>query len=339
LHFVLRDLVPQGFLGRAVPARHIDFGFPSHLRDWNNDQVVSFLCRRGEDCIGNLMLGEESLHRFLRQPDATILEASRREHEYPRLANKVLAGTPHGSLAGGEHPKFTTAVRQGNSLRHVLVKFSPEGTGPLAQRWSDLLVCEHVATRVLNRAGLTSTLSELHASGGRTFIESPRFDRAGLRGRIGVVSLAALSKGFPGIGATWPSATLALSRLGIVSTRDAEIVRRIWTFGRLIANPDMHFGNLSFHLTFEGEMPLAPVYDMLPMLYAPTAGDVVVTREFEVPMPSSENLDIWETMVSLAESYWREVADHPRLSAGFAAIANANAAKVARARRVVKPAR
>jgi hypothetical protein len=125
----------------------------------------------------------------------------------------------------------------------------------------------------------------------------------------------------------------------LVTQMDVEIVRRLWTFGRLIANTDMHPGNLSFHFQLEGEMPLAPVYDMLPMLYAPTAGDVVVTREFEVPLPSSENLDIWDTMVSLAESYWREVADHPRLSAGFAAIANANAAKVARARRVAKPVR
>lgn len=334
LPFILRDLVPQGFVGKSVPTRHADLGFPPHLRDWNSDQMISFLCQRGVDCMGNLMLGEASLQRFVEQPDPAILEASRREHEYPRLANEALAGTPQGSLAGGAHPKFTTIVRQGNSVRPVLVKFSPLESGAVAQRWSDLLVCEHVATRVLNRAGLTNSTTELHVSGGRTFIESPRFDRTGTRGRIAVISLAALSAAFPWSAATWPSAVYALSRLGVVSARDAETVRRLWTFGRLIANTDMHFGNLSFHLDLTGPMPLAPIYDMLPMLYAPVAGEVVMTREFEVPPPTNESLDIWESMVALAEDYWHEVADHPQLSAGFAAIANANATKVARARRL-----
>jgi hypothetical protein len=341
LPFYLQDLIPQGFLGRTVPTRFPELSLPARITDWNDDQVLTYLCRRGEDSIGNLILGEESLQRFLQKSggEPHSIEASRREGEYPRLAREAIAGTVPGSSAGGEHPKFTASLRQGNTLRHVLVKFSPEGTGAFEQRWRDLLVCEHVATRVLHRAGLTSTSTDLLVSGGRTFVESTRFDRIGVHGRVGLISLAALSNEFIGKREMWPSATATLSRMNLVTQIDAEVVRRLWTFGRLISNTDMHFGNLSFHFQTEGTMPLAPVYDMLPMLYAPTAGDVVVTREFELPLPSSENLDIWETMVSLAESYWREVADHPLLSAGFAAIANANAGKVARARRVAMRAR
>jgi hypothetical protein len=339
--FYLQDLIPQGFLGRLVPMRFPELSLPTRISDWNDDHVLTYLCQRGEDVVGNLILGEESLQRFLKKSagEPPSINTSRRKDDYPQLARQAVAGTVHGSSAGGEHPKFTTSLAQGSGLRHVLVKFSPEGTGAPAQRWRDLVVCEHIATRVLQRAGLTSTSTDLLASGERTFVESVRFDRTGARGRIGLISLAALSNEFLGVRDTWPGLTSKLSKLGLVSQVDTEVVRRLWTFGRLIGNTDMHPGNLSFHFQLERPLPLAPVYDMLPMLYAPTAGDVVSAREFEMPLPSSESLDIWESMASLAESYWREVADHPQLSSGFAAIANENAGKLARARRGVMPVR
>jgi len=51
----------------------------------------------------------------------------------------------------------------GRSIRHVLVKFSPGGTDALSRRWADLLVSEHLATRALRRAELTSATTELLA--------------------------------------------------------------------------------------------------------------------------------------------------------------------------------
>jgi hypothetical protein len=209
------------------------------------------------------------------------------------------------------------------------VKFSSAGTDRVAQRWSDLLVSEHLATQVLYDAGLTPTTTALLTGARRTFLESQRFDRQGEHGRRGLVSLAALSNEYLGSRDDWVTTTAGLARLGLISLEDARTVRRLATFGRLIANTDMHFGNLSFHLSFDSSPSLAPVYDMLPMLYAPTAGQVVVPREFNPPLPTDANLDIWKETSKLAVEYWNRVSSHPLTSGDFAAIARPSAERVA----------
>jgi hypothetical protein len=331
LPFFLQDMIPQGFVGRTVPRRFPELGLPERITDWNDDHVLAYLCQRGEDCIGNLMLGDESLRRFLQHSttEGASIDSDARAIEYPVLASAAIAGTVAGSSAGGEHPKFTAAVRQGATLRQVLVKFSPGGSDKVAQRWADLLICEHIATRVLHGAGLTSITADLLQSEGRTFLEIERFDRTGERGRTGLVSLAALANEHLGTRETWTRATASLAALGVISRDDAEKVRRLATFGQLIANTDMHFGNLSFHFAFDRAPQLAPVYDMLPMLYAPLAGDVVPEREFEPPLPTASNLDIWPGMLELAQAYWREVANHPALSEAFSSRAERNAKSLA----------
>ncbi len=336
LPFFLQDLIPQGFIGRTVPRRFRELGLPERITDWNDDHVLAYLSQRGEDCVGNLMLGDESLQRFLKQFGAAqpLIDFKARAREYPALADAAIAGTVAGSSAGGEHPKFTTSIRQGRATRHVLVKFSPGGNDRVAQRWADLLTCEHVATHVLNRASLTPATTELLVSGGRTFLEAERFDRTGVRGRTGLVSLAALANEYLGRRDTWISATGSLAKLGVISRADAETVRRIATFGQLIANTDMHFGNLSFRLSFDAPLTLAPVYDMLPMLYAPLAGGVLADQKFEPPLPTGDNLDIWKEMVEIAQGYWLEVANHEALSAGFSAQAKRNADRMAEAKKL-----
>jgi hypothetical protein len=334
LPFFLQDLVPQGFIGRTIPHRFPELGLPQRIVDWNDDQVLAYLSQRGEDCIGDLILGDESLARFLKPQDAgqAVVESKTRAREYSALADAAIAGEIAGSLAGGEHPKFTASVRQGRALRHVLVKFSPGGKDRVAQRWADLLVCEHLATRVLYRAGLTSAATELVKSGDRVFLEAERFDRTGARGRTGLISLAALANEHLGRRDSWTTATANLAKLGVVARADAETVRRRATFGRLIANTDMHFGNLSFRLSFDGPLALAPVYDMLPMFYAPLSGGALPSAQFEPPPPTGENLDIWNDILAIAAAYWREVAEHEWISAEFRIQAKRNADRVDAAR-------
>ncbi|SFD81663.1 hypothetical protein SAMN05216563_101340 [Phytobacter palmae] len=43
---------------------------------------------------------------------------------------------------------------------------------------------------------------------------------------------------------------------------------KVWAFGRLIANSDMHAGKRSFYVSAPPTQ-MAPVYDMLPMSFAP----------------------------------------------------------------------
>jgi hypothetical protein len=334
LPYFLQDLWPQGFIGRTVSRRYPELGLPERISDWNDAHVLTYLCRRGEDCIGNLIVGDESLQRFLRQfhPARSLLNPNHREREYPKLAAAAIAGTAPGSSAGGEHPKFTTSLRSGRSIRHVLVKFSPGGTDALSRRWADLLVSEHLATRALRRAELTSATTELLAIDGRIFLETDRFDRTGVRGRVGIVSLAAVADHYLGRRDNWISAAASLARIGQISAADQQVILRVATFGQLIGNTDMHFGNLSFFFSVGTPLSLAPIYDMLPMLYAPLAGDQLPDRPFEAPLPSADTLHIWGEIADLAARYWNDVASHELVSKEFSEMAMRNAARVTEAR-------
>jgi hypothetical protein len=336
--FFLQDLWPQGFMGRSVPKRFPELGVPERIAEWNERHLLTYLTRRGEDPIGNLFVGDESLQRYLQHAQAGQMHVDRndRTHQYPALADLAVAGMPPGSCAGGQHPKFTTALRTNDEWRHVLVKFSPLTTDRMAQRWSDLLIAEHIAGKALNLLGVRATATELVVAGNRMFLESERFDRMGQRGRIGVVSLTAIADHYIGRRDNWIAASHSLKSIGKISSQDFETIRRAATFGQLIGNTDMHFGNLSFHFSFGRPLSLAPIYDMLPMIYAPLIADESPDREFEPPLPAASNLDIWRSIAELAEAYWRAVGSHELISKEFSAQAATNAQRVAKLKMSVR---
>ena len=74
LPFFLQDLIPQGFLGRTVPHRFPELALPERVTDWNDEHVLTYLCRRSEDCIGDLLAGDESLQRFLKHAACHALD-------------------------------------------------------------------------------------------------------------------------------------------------------------------------------------------------------------------------------------------------------------------------
>lgn len=331
LPYFLQDLWPQGFIGRTVPRRFPELALPERITDWNDNHVLTYLSQRGEDCIGNLVVGDESLRRYLREfhPAREFQTSNQRAREYPKLATAAIAGTAPGSSAGGEHPKFTTSLQIGRRVRHVLVKFSPTGGDAVSRRWADLLISEHLAIQTLRHAQLTSASTELLHIDGRTFLEADRFDRTGARGRVGVVSLGAVADHFLGRRDNWISAAAALARSRRISPRDEDLIRRLTTFGQLIGNTDMHYGNLSFFFSLGAPLALAPVYDMLPMLYAPITGDQLPPRKFEPPLPTADTLQIWAAMVDLATQYWHDVASHDLVSSEFAGLAKHNGEQLA----------
>lgn len=93
-------------------------------------------------------------------------------------------------------------------------------------------------------------------------------------------------------------------------------VRVVFAFGGLIANTDRHFGNLAFFDTYDGHFGLAPIYDMLPMPFAPEH-DQIFARVFSPPVPTSDTLHAWARARALAEDYWRQLAGDARISAEF----------------------
>lgn len=317
LPYYLQDARPGGFLGRAVPAAYPELRLPARVVDWTDAHVLTYLVRRGSENPGDLILGTEALDRYLAGTHGPpLVAAADRMHAYPALADAAMAGAPPGSSAHGEHPKFIVCIAEDDSRTHMLVKFSPPRTTAVGQRWADLLIAEHEAHRVLEEHGVHACVSRLIENGARLFLECERFDRVGLAGRRGVVSLFALDVSLYGRLDNWTASSQRLLQDSLLSPEDAARIRLLDTFGNLIANTDRHFGNITLFDTYEGPLELAPAYDMLPMLFAPQ-NDQIIERAFAPAPPTAASLPVWSEARALAETYWARLAQHERLSASF----------------------
>jgi hypothetical protein len=310
----IEDMRPQGYIGRGFPARYPELGLPGRIRDWSDDHQLIALAMRGEDCVGNLIIGTDSLNRFLaRQPQPYT------RSNYPNLASGALAGQP-GSSAGGEHPKFAVNCEG----RHLLVKFAT-GDGAAADRWRDLLVCEHLALEVLREASVPTPHSEWFDLGGSRYLELERFDRVGRQGRRGVISLFAINgHHLDPTFDNWSGASQRILQEPSLRMDPEHAERMVWldTFGELIGNTDRHFGNLSFFAEEARELGLTPtpVYDMLPMVFAPTDGNLV-ERQFAPGPPTALNVHLWHEVARHALKYWSRLCEEDGLSTGFRSIA------------------
>ena len=316
LAWFLADMRPQGFIGRTFAQAHPELALAANPDHWNDDDVLKALCVAGEDLPGNLVVGAASLDRLHALAPA-IAQAS----DYPALADAALKGAVPGSSAGGEQPKFC-AVNEG---RAVIVKFSAARSAPADQRWRDLLVCEHLALQTLAGHGVAAAASRIVMDAGRCFLEVERFDRT-KQGRVGMVSLMAYDAQYVGRMDNWAAAATRLAERGLMRDDDADTLRFLEAFGRLIGNTDRHYGNISL-LIERGKWRLAPAYDMLPMIYAPVAGELV-ERDFDpgALAPAADTLAAWKEARLLARDYWQAVAGDKRISAGFRRLAQGHAA-------------
>ncbi len=327
LPWFVADLYPDGFVGRAfVRQSHEELGLPPRGADWNADHVLSALARRGEDTMGNLVIGRESIERYFRM--ARELPAPIREEaiaeSYPRFAQEAIDGQPAGSSAGGEQPKFTAIIERSGTVRNVLVKFSPPVGTAEGRRWADLLICEHHALEVVKNAGISAAQSTIIETGGRVFLEVIRFDRTGLLGRLPIISLRAIDNEFYGFQDNWVNAANRMASDGRLSTRDAGALRWLSVFGSLIGNNDQHFGNVSLIMLDSSRLyRLAPAYDVLPMAYRPVDG-ALPSRPLTVPavVPGAPNE--WSSALESAGQFWNRATSDPRISEEFRAICSMN---------------
>lgn len=318
--YYLQDQRPGGFLGRAVPQRYPELGLPQRVIDWTDSHYLRYLTQRGADTVGDLILGDAAFNEYLEQQRRRVaIAADARAERYPQLATEVLAGGLPGSSAHGEHPKFATLLADAAGPRHVIVKFSPPITAAVGQRWSDLLIAEHRAHQALEQAGLPAARSRIFQFAERTYLEVDRFDRSGLEGRMGVTSLLSIDTTLYGKLDNWISSATRLHSDRRIADGTLEQVRLVATFGELIANTDRHFGNLACNDRYDGKFELAPVYDMLPMLYKPEH-DQIVEREFAPSSPTTNTMQAYGKARALAERYWQRCAQDERISREFRAI-------------------
>jgi len=320
--FFLGDLRPQGFLGRLIAGRISRLLLlPEDPRRWSDDDVLVHLHSAGEDLPGNLVLGENALRRALAGaadlPAGRAIAEGNREEFYPSQAVEVSQNLP-GSSAGGEQPKFLATLRMNDGGYHpVIVKFTAPMEQETGRRWADLLACEFHAHEVLAEAGLANPGARLLDAGGRRFLEIPRFDRIGSSGRLGVVSLDALSAASVGLARDWNTAAGELHRRGLIASGSLASIQRLQAFGELIGNSDMHAGNLAFFLGETLPLQVTPSYDMLPMQWAPGPQGEIIDRPFAPAPPAPSLLEPWREAAAMAEDFWERVAGDAGISPDF----------------------
>ena len=264
----LTPVRPDGFVMRDANGQaSYHEGLPADVRHWSDADALRALLLYGGNAVGNVLLGDLARDRFV-NASAPVATAT---HHYPRLAVEALTAGEAWSSAGGEQPKFCTWSDRG----HVLVKFSVAEDNPIATRWRDLLLAEHLALQALAAAGVSTAASLVVDVGVQRFLELDRFDRAGAFGRRALLSLAALDGEFVGNQtAPWPVVTAELARQKVITAQAHAGATLLYAFGSLIGNTDMHAGNLSFVSDQGRPYALSPAYDMLPMAFSPTAGGV-----------------------------------------------------------------
>ena len=176
---------PDGFLGAVLAKRVAALGLPDDPRAWTDDQALLAMATAGEDLPGDLVVGDESARRYYawRAGEVETIARDARPKRYAALADEAIRGVVPGPVVAGEQPKFGAVVATGSGPAHVLVKFSPSEYSPVARRWCDLLVCEHLALEALRTHGVPTVASEILEGGSRVFLETTRFDRVGLYGR------------------------------------------------------------------------------------------------------------------------------------------------------------
>jgi hypothetical protein len=318
--YLLQDQRPGGFLGRAIPQRFPQLHAPLRVQDWTDEHYLCYLTAYGSDVVGDLILGRAALDDYLLQQSQLVpRDAGQRDKFFPELAEQSMHGGVPGSSAQGEHPKFAVTLAEQGEVRHALVKFSPPVDTKVGRRWSDLLIAEHLALEALRTVGVSSATSRIHQIETRTYLEVDRFDRVGLTGRVGVTSLWAIDTGFYGALDNWIDAARRLHQERRIDLQTLDEIRLISSFADLIANTDKHFGNLAFYDSYDGRFRLTPVYDMLPMLFAPVH-DQLIARIYTPADPTSDTLNVWGRARALAEEYWRTLASEVRISAEFRGI-------------------
>ena len=311
----LVDAQPSGFLGQHFAAVHADLRLPARLIDWSDHHILLAMSRRGEDLPGDLIIGDETFARW-----QTLAIPPTTRNDYPALAEATIAGHPPRSSAGGERPKFGAFV----DGRHVLVKFAARGDTrdtAVARRWCDLLVLEALALEVVSSRGMPAARTAIIETDSHCFLESERFDRVGLRGRVGVLSLAAVQDDPAD---PWARSAVLLRNSGRLSDEDARRLQWLDAFGAFIANTDRHPYNVLF-FNDGGTLRLAPAFDQVSMLYAPTGDGQVAPRTFALPLATADTLDAWDDARAAAREFWQRASNDARLSEDVRTFSAANA--------------
>lgn len=301
----IADLFPAGYMNAESTA--------------DEAERVRWLAEAGEDLPGNLIVGEQSLARFLAlDPPNRSLDA------LPELARNAEEGRFESGRVSGDSPKFTAWMEN----HQVLVKFASLSGDESERRRADLLVAEGAALEQLRQMGNVVPPVRLIDRDGWRFLALARFDRVGRLGRRAVIRLSALSGRGVDSG-DWVASATALRRSLRLSDGDARDILQRHIFGRFIGNDDLGGDNLAFFPGEEEQLTLAPAYDMLPSSLMPGSGGERPEQLPELPLPMAGELALWKQAGTAAATYWQRLANDDRLSFDFRKLAGAQGKRIA----------
>ena len=297
----LADLRPTGFLGAAF-ANRVALGLSADPRDWSDDETLLALATAGEDLPGDRVIGDASARRYYawRAGELDVIDRDARPRRYAALAEDALRGVVPSAIVAGEQPKFGAIVAASAGPQHVLVKFSPAEYSPVARRWCDLLVSEHLALDTLRAHGVPAVASEIVEGGSRVFLETVRFDRVGAYGRRAVARHA-----------------------GAAARPEVD------AFARFVDDTEYRRGTVTLVARDDGALAPAPVHGLLPMGYAPVGGELP-ERASQPPPPEPGHEAAWRTASGWAVDFWQRVAVDDRVSRAFRTIARENTLAITR---------
>lgn len=322
----LEDMLISGYSGRSFAHRHAEaLQLPRRPADWNSEDKLHAISRFGEDLSGNLLIGEESLARYFSKARAAtaLVEIADQALTYPQMAQKTLAGELDSALIGGEQPKFTICLNDHGTPCHMLIKFSPAVDSQEANRYSDLLVCEHLALEAIRTAGIKSARTRIISSGYQSFLCIKRFDRRGELGRLPAVSLRSVHNRMGSPCDNWIDASLRMEKKGLLNQTDAQQLRWLALFSDLIGNTNQHFKNITLIPHGTSGYILAPVYGLRPTLYEPIAGEIP-QRLFTPPPMRNEVATELADALEAAILFWKSAAVDERISSEFRQICYEN---------------
>lgn len=313
LPWPLVDMAPSGFLGRRFGRAFPGLALPVNLVDARDDDIVNALTTAGHDLSGNLLVGDLSRTRYLRNWSSlpydypTVDEAPERFARFVRQDQGAVFGG--ASSLGGERPKFSQRLADG---RGWLVKYTPPLSSPFGPRWADILRVELHAADTLRAHGLDAVTGRIFVRDDRLFLALDRFDRLAGGGRRGAVTWFWLGASRYGLNDA-PSIAAALRQDGYIPADDYTRFVRAHSLAAAMGNNDTHAGNYGLTVDDDGAHRLAPLYDLAPMALAPRYDelpDPVLTA-----FPPAVDATTAALLRDLAERIARDAAISPAFAA------------------------
>lgn len=295
LPWIFWDMAPSGYMGAKFAKKFPELRLPERTQVWGVEEALRAVSLRGEDLSGNLLIGDESKVRFFEL--AHLIRTNQQmafDDEQLRSAMDESFDSG-GSSLGGDRPKAIVRVKRGpgREVFECLVKFSPDRRTEFGNRWANLLAIEALCAATLSSAGLRTPNVGLSDSveGKRRVLAVVRFDRTPAGGRRGAATLwwLAASRGEADLPA--PAVLSSLRNDGILDAESVNQCELAHSFSSAIGNTDAHLGNYGLTFDGRGKASLAPIYDVLPMVFAPRHDELPDERVTVRPGPMDPRVE------------------------------------------------